>query len=238
MNEWQPPVILAMQLGADLLSGEEEYGNFRSQPFRRAFQFYLDLYRRGLAPRAAETQVANLYQDFAEAFFSFFVSGPWNVGELRRRLPAELQDRWQTAPMPAPDASHPAVSVAGGASLAIFRGSPHQREAWQVIEYLLEDAQQIELYRRSGDLPSRPRAWSHPELAGDAKVQAFRTQLEHAESTPKIPEWERIADKITYYCEAAIRGDLSPDAALERLDADVDALLEKRRWLLHRGEKR
>jgi multiple sugar transport system substrate-binding protein len=50
-------------------------------------------------------------------------------------------------------------------------------------------------------------------------------------STPKIPEWERIANKISAYAEAAIRARMSPDAALSALDADVDAILEKRRWL-------
>jgi multiple sugar transport system substrate-binding protein len=235
MNEWQPPVILALELGADLLRGDGEYANFRSAEFRRAFEFYLDLFRKGLAPRAAETQVSNLYQDFAEAFFASFVSGPWNVGELRRRLPADFEEKWQTAPMPAPDAAHPGVSLAGGASLAVFRGSHHKREAWQVIEYLLEDAQQLELYRLTGDLPARARTWSHPELGSDPKVRAFRAQLDQVRATPKIPEWERIADMIADSAEAAIRGELSPDAALERLDAQVDALLEKRRWLLARA---
>jgi multiple sugar transport system substrate-binding protein len=235
MNEWQPPVILAMQLGAGLLRGDGEYGDFRSAEFRRAFDFYLDLFRRGLAPRAAETQVSNLYQDFAEAFFASFVSGPWNVGELRRRLPADFEDKWQTASMPAPDASHPGLSLAGGASLAVFRASHHKREAWQVVEYLLEDAQQLDLYRLTGDLPARARVWSHPELDRDPKVRAFRAQLDQVRATPKIPEWERIADMIADTAEAAIRGELTADAALERLDAEVDALLEKRRWLLARA---
>lgn len=54
-------------------------------------------------------------------------------------------------------------------------------------------------------------------------------------SPPKVPEWERIASKITDYAEAAVRGELSMEQALAGLDRDVDALLEKRRWLLERG---
>ena len=42
-------------------------------------------------------------------------SGPWNIGEFRRRLPAERQDDWTTAPLPGPDG--PGVSIAGGSSL-------------------------------------------------------------------------------------------------------------------------
>ena len=50
--------------------------------------------------------------------------------------------------------------------------------------------------------------------------------------TPKIPEWERIASAIARYGEAAIRGEMDIDGALEALDRDVDRVLEKRRWLL------
>jgi multiple sugar transport system substrate-binding protein len=55
------------------------------------------------------------------------------------------------------------------------------------------------------------------------------------QAIPKIPEWERIADKIAQYAERVIRGEVSADVALAALDRDVDAMLEKRRWLLRRA---
>jgi multiple sugar transport system substrate-binding protein len=232
LSEWQPPVILALQRGATLLRDGDRYGDFRSAAFRAAFAFYLDLFRRGLAPAGADGQVANLYQDFAAGFFTFYISGPWNIGEFGARLPAALQDRWSTAPMPAPASGTPGLSIAGGASLALSRSARDPDAAWQLIEYLAEPASQIAFYRLSGDLPARRSAWSDPALADNRHAQAFWTQLQHLRAPPRIPEWERIASKITDYCEAAVRGDLSMDEALAALDRDVDALLEKRRWLL------
>src|SRR5262249_18350646 len=85
LNEWQTPVILALQLGADLLRDGGRYGDFQSQAFRRAFSFYLGLFQQGLAPRQGDDAVGNLYQDFAAGFFSYYVSGPWNLGEFERR---------------------------------------------------------------------------------------------------------------------------------------------------------
>jgi multiple sugar transport system substrate-binding protein len=234
-TEWQVPVILALQRGAVLLRDHDQYGNFRSPEFRQAFEFYLDLFRRDLAPRGGKAQVANLYQDFASGYFSMYVSGPWNIGEFRRRLPASLQDKWLTAPMPAPDGAYPGTSVAGGASLAIFRGSQHKDLAWKMIEYLSEPAQQVQFYRLTGDLPARQSAWPEGDLAHNRYAQAFWHQLQHVQSTPKIPEWERIAGKVSQYAEAAIRGSMDAAAALAALDGDVDAILEKRRWMLRRG---
>jgi multiple sugar transport system substrate-binding protein len=235
VNEWQPLVILALQLGADLLRDRDTHGDFESAAFRAAFTFYVDLFRRGLAPLATQTQVANLYQDFARGAFVFYVTGPWNIGEFRDRLPASVA--WATAPLPAPDESYPGISLAGGASLAIFRGSPRQDAAWRWLEYLSEPAQQTALYRMTGDLPSRRSAWTQDGPLGDERTRAFRTQLDHVRSTPKIPEWERIADEIARHAEAAIRGELTIDDALAALDRNVDAMLEKRRWLLARGEQ-
>ncbi|MCU0735903.1 MAG: extracellular solute-binding protein [Methylotetracoccus sp.] len=43
VNEWQPPVILALQLGATLLRDGGRYGDFQSAAFREAFSRYLEI---------------------------------------------------------------------------------------------------------------------------------------------------------------------------------------------------
>jgi len=234
MNEWQVPVILGLQLGAELLRDEAQFANFRSGPFRQAFHFYLDIFRRGYAPAVSEAQIANLYQEFASGYFAMYITGPWNIGEFEHRLPKGLQDRWATAPMLAPDENYPGLSLAGGASLAIAWNSTRKDQAWELIEFLSEPEQQLAFYRMTGDLPSRRSAWQHPDLATATRVQAFKTQLERVASTPKIPEWERIASKIAHYAEKAVRGELTEEQALTALDEDVDRILEKRRWLLRK----
>jgi multiple sugar transport system substrate-binding protein len=90
----------------------------------------------------------------------------------------------------------------------------------------------VEFHRLTGDLPARRAAWIAAALQSRRHAQAFWIQLQHVRSTPKIPEWERIADLIARYGEAAVRGDMTLDQALTTLDHDVDAVLEKRRWLL------
>ena len=100
------------------------------------------------------------------------------------------------------------------------------------MEFLSEPVQQATFYRLTGDLPARRTAWVDEGLASQPHAQAFWIQLQSVHSTPKIPEWERIAAKISQYSEAAIRGDLTIDQALAGLDRDVDNVLEKRRWLM------
>ncbi len=238
-DEWFQPVIFALQQGSTILDSEGRHGAFREPPFRTAAEFYLGLFRDGLAPAASINQIANRYQQMAAGELVFYISGPWDLGEFGRRLPPELADAWGTAPLPVPDgAPWPGASLAGGASLVTFRGSRHPEEAWELIRYLTSPAPLLALYRLAGDLPPRASVWEQPELAGAERLRAFRMQLEAAKPTPLLPEWERVATAIGERMDAAIRGGVSLEDTLVALDRDVETMLAKRRSLLDRKKAR
>ena len=69
----------------------------------------------------------------------------------------------------------------------------------------------------------------------DPRAASFLTQLEQVAPTPKVPEWEQIATRVAECAEQVMRGGRDLDAALAALDADVDRMLEKRRWMLDRA---
>ncbi|HET9490738.1 MAG TPA: sugar ABC transporter substrate-binding protein [Methylomirabilota bacterium] len=232
LNEFEPLLALALQQDEPLLRDGGRWGNFSAPGFRRALGFYLEMFERGWAPAVASAAIANVWIEFGRGRFAFYVSGPWNIGELRRRLPADQQERWMTAPLPGPDG--PGVSIAGGSSLVVFRASRHQAEAWRLVEFLSQPAIQRRFHTLTGDLPPRRATWQDPGLAGDVQARAFREQLERVEPAPKVPEWERIANEMRLVAERAVHGELSVDQAVRELDARADRILEKRRWLLAR----
>ena len=174
--------------------------------------------------------VANVWQEFARGTFAMYITGPWNLGEFRRRLPDSLQDKWSTAPLPGPDG--PGVSFAGGSSLVVFRSSEHPREAMALVEFLSLPASQAQFFHLSGNLPPRRDAWQDSALASDPKVQAFREQLERVASLPHVPEIELILTRLYEQSERAIRGNVPVPVVLGDLDNQVDRILEKRRWVL------
>jgi multiple sugar transport system substrate-binding protein len=238
-NEWEQLAILGLQKGSPLLAEKGTRGAFSKPEFRSAAEFYVGIYREALAPIVSYSQLGNAYQEFARGNIAMWMTGPWNLGEFRRRLSREEQKLWMTAPLPAPDgAPWPGESFSGGSSLAIFRGSQHKPEAWKVIEFLSDPAVQARFYRMSGDLPAARAAWDDPALAGDEKARAFRTQVERVLPMPRVPEWEQIAQHVAERLEAAIRGRESLPAALSAIDADVDRILEKRRWMLERRREK
>jgi multiple sugar transport system substrate-binding protein len=234
MNEWEPPVILALDLSAPLLREQDRYGDFRDARFRRALAFYTGIFDRGLAPAAGSSQITNLYQDLARGRFAMLITGPWTIGELRRRLSAADLDLWRTAPVPAPEEGMAGVSIAGGASLVVSRGSRHAEAAYRLIEYLCEPEQQLRFYRATGNLPARRQAWIEGALKDDVLVKGFWEQMQWLRATPAIPEWERIASRIAEAAEAVVRRERTIAEAVAALDAEADAILEKRRWLMGR----
>ena len=108
-NEFEPLLALALQQPGEVLRDGGRYGNFSSSDFRRALGFYAERFQLGEAPGLTNNQVANLWQEFGRGTFAFYISGPWNIGEFKRRLPPELAGAWTTAELPGAD--RPGCSV-------------------------------------------------------------------------------------------------------------------------------
>lgn len=231
INEYDPLLVLALQQSQPLLR-DDRWGNFRSQDFQTALSFYIELFERGWAPPVSNNQIANLWSEFARGYFSFYITGPWNIGEFKRRLPPEHQDHWMTAPMPGPNG--PGASIAGGSSLVLFRQSQRKEAAWQLLEFLSRPEVQERFHRLTGNLPPRRSVWASEQLRNDPYALAFRAQLERVRPAPKVAEWERIAIEMQLLASEIVHRKRDLKSATAELDRRVDAILEKRRWMLAR----
>jgi len=232
LNEFEPLLNLAIQQPDPLLRDNGTHGNFESPGFRRAFAFYVQMFRNDWAPKLSNTQLPNIWDEFARGYVAYYISGPWNIGEFKRREPG-LLGRWATAPLPGTNG--PGGGAAGGSSFTIFHSSKNKQLSWELIEYLSAVVQQQKFYVLTGDLPPRRSAWGYQELANDEYAHAFRDQLELVKATPKIPEWEHIAQEMWPMADSVIRGGVSIDTALREFDATVDKILAKRRALLEKS---
>ncbi|UWX03504.1 sugar ABC transporter substrate-binding protein [Pseudoxanthomonas sp. NC8] len=229
LNEFEQLVSFGLQQDDSLLRDHDTRGNFQSPGFRRAMAFYANMFARGWAPRRSETEISNVWDEFFNGFYAYYLSGPWNIREFRKREPAALAGQWGTMPLPGPEG--PGAGIAGGASLIMFRGSPRQRQAWKLVEFLSRPDVQVRFHAMIGNLPPRRSSWSDPQLAGDALSVAFRDQMERIRPVPRSRRWERIAQEIRITGERVVRGGQPQEQALRELDQRVDAILEKRRWM-------
>ena len=233
LNEFEQLLTFGLQQEEPLLKDNGSRGNFSSAGFKSALRFYKSLFDEGLAPVATASQISNIWNEFARGFFSVFISGPWTIGDLKSRLPAEFQTRWSTAGMPGPHG--PGASAPGGSSLVVFNNARDPVGAWRLVQYLSRPSVQAEFQLLSGDLPAKREAWAAPALSSDPHVLTLRRQLSRARAVPKVPEWERIVTEMQIVAERMVRGEFTVDAAAAEIDRRADRLLEKRRWMLERG---
>jgi len=233
VNEFEQLLTFGLQGDQPLLRDRDTRGNFSSGSFQAALAFYKSLFDEGLAPLASAAQISNVWTEFARGYFSFYFSGPWTIGDMKSRLPAEIQPHWTTAGVPGP--TGPGASAPGGSSLAVFRSSPHQDAAWKLVRYLSDPAVQARFNVITGDLPARPSAWAAPKVASDPYVTAFNGQLARARAVPKVPEWERIVTEMQIVAERMVRGEFTVQQAGAEIDRRADRLLEKRRWMIEQG---
>ena len=236
LNEFEPLLAFALQQDEPLLRDGDRWGNFRGAGFRRALAFYLERFARGHAPYLTNNVIANLWQEFGRGTFAAFISGPWNIGELDRRLPTALRASWGTAPLPGPQG--PGASTAGGSSLVVFRRSPRKEQSLKLLAWLARPEVQLRFHALTGNLPPRRATWQMAPLAGEPRAAAFRVQLDRAKASPAVPEWERIAQEMQLYATRAHRYGTPIDEVTAALDARVDGFLEKRRWMLARAARR
>jgi multiple sugar transport system substrate-binding protein len=238
INEFEQPVILGLQLGADMLRDGGRFGNFSGERFRQAFKFYVGIFREGLAPEISNTRISNVWQEFERGTFAMYITGPWNVNEFRLRMSPAMEDKWSTAPWPR-SPSGPGSSNAGGASLVLFKKSKENEAAWKFVEFLAQPRQQVRFTECTGNLPPGEKAWHESGMLKDRKFVAFYEQLKNVTPSPPTPEWEQIVTgELVKTAEAVITGGADMDAALKQLDAKVDLILEKRRWMLAREQAR
>lgn len=234
LNEYEQLTTLALSAGARMLRDEDARGAFSDPEFKAALAFYKSLFDEGLAPLASSAQISNVWNEFARGFFSLFLSGPWTIGDMKSRLPADMQAKWGTAPNPGPDG--PGSAAPGGSSLVVFASGGKDAAAWEILARLLSPAAQLHFNALTGSLPARRSVWREAGLAADPLVAPFAVQLDRATALPKVPEWERIVTEMQVVAERMVRGQYGVDEAAAEIDRRADRLLEKRRWMLDKGK--
>ena len=232
INEYEHLTQMALSAGAGFLDPTGTRGAFRDPKFRQALGFYKSLYDEKLAPLASAAQISNVWNEFARGYFAVYPSGPWTIGDMKSRLPAELQSSWATAPFPGPNG--PGRSTPGGSSLVVYASARDPGAAWGLVARLVTPAAQAKLQALTGNLPPSRAVWDQAGLTAVPITEAFANQLDRTAALPKVPEWERISSEMQTVAELFVRGRMSLDEAVGDMDRRADRLLEKRRWMIAR----
>ena len=196
------------------------YGNFRSAGVPSArWSSTSSCSGAGWAPRVSNTQIANVWDEFARGCFAFYISGPWNIGEFSSACRRELQDTWTTAPLPGPDGARASRSPAARAWCCSRARSTRTRRG-QLIEYLSAARACRRASTRSPATCRRAaRRWTTPALATIAVRARFRDAARARRSRRRrCRSGSASRTEMRLVGRARVHGALTVDEAAAALD--------------------
>ncbi|MEA5512702.1 sugar ABC transporter substrate-binding protein [Nodularia sp. UHCC 0506] len=209
-----------VQMGVTLVNTEGKAA-FNSPEGKAAFQYWVDLYKKGLLPREVLTQghrhAIDLYQSGQTAFLA---SGPEFLKTIATNAP-QIAETSAIAPQMTGDTGKKNVAVM---NVVIPRASKHPDAAVKFALFLTNDENQLAFAKAANVLPSTIKALGDsyfknvPDNASTVeKARVISAeQLQQAEIlTPTLKDSKRLQKAIYENLQAAMLGQKSVDQALE-----------------------
>lgn len=207
---------------------------FNSEAGVEALEFFVGLYNAGAVPAGVPNY---LWDDTGLGFASGTVAlnldwGGWSAFFNDAENSAVAGDVGVIrAPM---GSSGLRTGWSGSHSFSITEGCDNKEAAASFVTFLTDhDRQMIEA--RMGILPTRTAVWEDAlaEFEADGNdfmvevFSTFRTSMaEDAFTPPLIPEWIEVSNVLWPQLQAAMVGDATPQAALDRAARDAAEIME------------
>lgn len=143
------PLIWAS--GGDILSEDGKTATLDNSAVRSALSLYRKMWEAGYVPQGAQgDNGTNFFTGFATGKVGMAGLGAFAIGLLKEKYP---NINFDVAPLPGENGG--SASFAGGDSIGIPKGSKKVKEAWEFIQWCLQDDTQINEFAKNGSIPVR-----------------------------------------------------------------------------------
>ncbi|MGK7945565.1 MAG: ABC transporter substrate-binding protein, partial [Microcystaceae cyanobacterium] len=119
-------------------------------------------------------------------------------------------------------------SCQGGWGIGISATSPHPKEAWEVIQFMVSEDVERDFILRTGKVPSLNSLFTDPQIV--AKYPHYPELFEiskQATLRPPIAQYAQVSDILQRYLSAAFTETMTPTEAMEAAAKETRALLGK-----------
>jgi multiple sugar transport system substrate-binding protein len=213
--------------GGKLLSDDGKSVAFDDQAGIDALTTWVNLVQKDkAAPRTSYAQAGSY--DGAPAFaghnVSMIIEGQFALAPFRS---AKID--FGVAPFPVGTSGRSATGIGVGVASVFDHGSAANKAGKEFVKWLGQPVQGAYQTAQSSGLPSAPNQLTQPtvkkEAASDPTYGVFADQLKTGQSRPTIPSYAAISLALSTQIYAALRGTISPEAALKKAaDAGNKAL--------------
>lgn len=132
--------------------------------------------------------------------------------------------------MPAKDSTvtNPRTSCLGGWQLGVNKFSENKPEAKAFVMWLTAEEQQLEYFLEGGQTPTRKALYSDPAVteSDQGYVEDFFPIFDAALPRPVSPYYPAMSEKIRATINEYLGGSTTLDAAVEKMNTDVNTVIE------------
>lgn len=116
----------------------------------------------------------------------------------------------------------------GGWGFGIAASSPHQDEAWTVIDFFNQPEIQRQYFLETGYVPSQISLFNDPELVAKFNyLPDLLSVVQNPVLRPPIPQYAQASDILQRYLSAALTGSKNPQQAMVSAANETRALLKR-----------
>lgn len=214
--------------GGDYLTPGDKCAALNTDSAKEAFKFFAELYTvHGVIPPGVTAQHPGTVRELmaGEKIAMLFGSG-WTAPIVNGINP-ELNafEVLEAAPVPVKAGISPEfTTTAWLSSWMINKNTKHPEEAWKLLKFITDKAQEEKWFHDNRVLSSRRDVsgglegigiTGYNELLYDKFAAVMAAELPHAKFVPQIKEWPEIIETINIAAQEAFTGAKSPEKALK-----------------------
>ena len=208
-----------------MLSEDGKTAQFDSPENLKALQFMVDGIKSGAAPKAVTTYMEEpARRAFENGRATFMRNWPYAYA-LGNAEGSKVAGKFKVMPFPEFEGGGKAA-ILGGHNLVISQFSENPGAALALVEFLTSEKEQIIMFRDYSLAPTIASAYDDP---GVQKKYDFATELKEsvaqARSRPVSPVYPQISQAIYKNVNAALSGQMEPQAALTQAQTDIEKAL-------------
>jgi multiple sugar transport system substrate-binding protein len=220
---------LVFSHGGTMLNAEETRVAFGEEPGRRAIRVLRRMVEEGRMP---DIRPATMFSDFFAGRMGISMQSTAQLGRYNREIGGRFGLLTGRYPLSAPGARLPA---GGNVAMLFTRDEQRQQAAWRFIKFATGPMGATMMVNATGYMP----ASTIPAEREDMLARFYRENPNHLTTFRQqdvITGWYafpgqnalRITDVINDHLQSVVARRAEPDATLDRMVADVQALLPRR----------
>lgn len=215
---------VAAAAGTPPLNDDGTVADIDNEAFASYFSLYRDLFENDIAPAGVrEENGATWAELFLSGNVGIFPGGNSLVVEL-----AESDFEWGVTAITSPDGATDSTFV-GGDIIGVSSSSDNEDQAWNFLEWMLDEETQVEIIAQSGELPVRSDLADNEYTSADPRIAGIAANLENGYTPYALPFGEIFNDPNGPWVttlRGAIFGD-DPETALADGQQTIQEILDR-----------